>query len=213
MKLRLYNTAHSSPSYRVRIALALKGLDYAYVPIDLRARAHKADDYVGRNPQGLLPTLEVDGVALTQSSAIVEWLEETVPSPPLLPRDPLLRARARAIAALIATDITPLHSMRVSLAIRNEFGRGDEGLRAWVRRFLGDGFSAIEKLLGGLPGPYACHDQPTVADVFLVPAAHVAATSGFSIAPFARVASAVDTALAHPAFAAAHPSKQPDAPR
>lgn len=211
MKLRLFNTAASSPSYRVRIALGLKGLAYEYVPIDLKARAHKADAYLAVNPQGLLPTLEVDGVALTQSGAIIEWLDEAFPSPPLLPKDAMLRAKARAVAALIATDITPLHSMRVSLAVRNEFRRGDEGLRAWVHRFLDDGFAAIEKLLGGLPGPYACGDAPTVADIYLVPAVHVAATSGFAFEQFPRLTGARKHALTNPAFAAAHPAKQPDA--
>lgn len=211
MRLRLHNTAHSSPSYRVRIALALKGLDYEYVAVDLKTRAHKAESYVARNPQGLLPTLEVDGTPLTQSAAIIEWLEETCPTPPLLPEDPMMRARARAIAALIATDITPLHSMRVSLAIRNEFARGDEDLRAWVHRFLGDGFAAIEKLLTLLPGPYCCGDRPTIADVFLVPAVHVAATTGFAFEQFPRLAAARETAAKHPAFEAAHPARQPDA--
>jgi len=158
----------------------------------------------------LLPTLEVDGVALTQSGAIIEWLDETFPSPPLLPKDPMLRAKVRAIAALIATDITPLHSMRVSLAVRNEFGRGDEGLTAWTHRFIGDGFAAIEKMLENLPGPYACGDAPTIADIYLVPAVHVAATSRFPFEQFPRLAGAREHALKHPAFAAAHPAKQPD---
>ncbi len=211
MKLKLYNMAHSSPSYRVRIALALKGLEYEYVPVDVKGRAHKAADYLARNPQGLLPTLEVDGVALTQTGAIIEWLEETVPSPSLFPEDPLLRARVRAVASIIATDIAPMHSMRVSIAVRNEFAQGDDGLRRWVHRFIGDGFQAIETMLAALDGPYCCGDQPTVADIYLVPAVNMAKTVAFDVGKFARIASAAAHASTHPAFAAAHPSKQPDA--
>ena len=211
MKLTLYNTAHSGPSFRVRIALALKGLDYEYVPVDLKARGHKAAAYVARNPQGLLPTLEVDGVALTQSGAIVEWLDETFPAPPLFPRDALLRARVRAVAAIIATDIAPLHSMRVSIAVHKEFGQGDAGLKAWVHRFIGDGFRAIEALLTQLEGPYCCGGQPTVADIYLVPAVYVAKNAGFDVAAFPRLAAAAARASEHPAFVAAHSARQPDA--
>lgn len=211
MKLRLYNTAVSSPSYRVRIALGLKGLTYEYVAVDLKARAHKAAEYVALNPQGLLPTLEADGVALTQSGAIIEWLDETFPSPPLFPRDPVLRARVRAIASVVATDIAPLHSMRVSLAVRNDLAQGDEGLRAWVHRFMSDGLTAVEAMLKALPGPYACGDEPTVADIYLVPALRTAKSVGIEIASLPRVAASTAHAMEHPAFAAAHPSKQPDA--
>ena len=210
MKLRLYNTAHSSPSHRVRIALALKGLAYEYVPVDLKARAHKADAYLAVNRQGLLPTLEVDGVALTQSGAIIEWLDETFPSPPLLPSDPLLRARVRAVASIVATDIAPLHSMRVSLAVRNEFGQGDDGLRKWVHRFMSEGLAGVEAILATLPGPYACGDQPTLGDVYLVPSMRTANMTGVDMASLPRVAEATALAMAHPAFVAAAPARQPD---
>jgi maleylpyruvate isomerase len=211
VKLRLFNTAVSSPSYRVRIALGLKGLDYEYVPVDLKTRAHKAAAYVAVNPQGLLPTLEVDGVALTQSNAIIEWLEETFPKPSLFPADPLLRARVRAVAAIIATDIAPLHSMRVSLAVRNDFAQGDEGLRAWVHRFMSDGLTAVEAILRELPGPYACGETPSVADVYLVPSMRTAKTVGVDFAKLPRIVEATERASEHPAFAAADPSRQPDA--
>jgi maleylacetoacetate isomerase len=211
MKLTLYNMAHSSPSFRVRIALALKGLAYEYVPVDLKARGHKAADYLARNPQGLLPTLEVDGVALTQSGAIIEWLEETVPSPSWLPRDPVWRARCRAIAAIIATDIAPLHSMRVSLAVRNDLGQGDEGLKRWVHRFVNDGFQGVEGILTTLEGPYCCGEVPTVADIYLVPAVNMAKSVGVDVAKYPRVAAASAHAAAHAAFQAAHPKKQIDA--
>jgi maleylacetoacetate isomerase/maleylpyruvate isomerase len=211
VKLRLFNTAVSSPSYRVRIALGLKGLDYEYVPVDLKTRAHKAAAYLAINPQGLLPTLEVDGVALTQSSAIIEWLEETFPEPRLFPADPFLRARVRAVASIVATDIAPLHSMRVSLAVRNDFAQGDEGLRAWVHRFMSDGLTAVEAILQQLPGPYACGEAPGVADIYLVPSMRTAKAVGVDLANLPRVATATSRAMEHPAFAAARPSRQPDA--
>ena len=211
MKLRLYNTAVSSPSFRVRIALGLKGLSYEYMAVDLKKRAHKSPDYLALNPQGLLPTFEVDGVRLTQSAAIIEWLDEVFPAPPLYPRDPVLRAKVRAIASVVATDIAPLHTMRVSLAVRNDLGQGDEGLRAWVHRFMSDGLSAVETLLAEFSGPYACGDQPTAADFYLVPAMRTAKAVGVDFARLPRVAAATGHAMEQPAFAAAAPEKQPDA--
>lgn len=211
MKFRLYNTAASSPSFRVRIALGLKGLEYEYVSVDLKVRAHKAADYLAVNPQGLLPTLEVDGVRLTQSAAIIEWLDEAFPSPPFYPRDPLLRAKVRAIAAVVATDVTPLHTMRVSLAVRNDLGQGDAGLKAWVHRFITDGLTAIEAMLMEFSGPYACGEQPTVADIYLVPAMRTAKTVGIDFARIPRIFAATAHAMAQPVFAAAAPEKQPDA--
>lgn len=211
MKLRLFNTAVSSPSYRVRIALGLKGLAYEYVPVDLKTRAHKSPDYLALNPQGLLPTLEADGVRLTQSGAIIEWLDETLPAPPFYPRDPVLRAKVRAIALVVATDITPLHTMRVSLAVRNDLGQGDDGLRVWVHRFISDGLSAIEAMLAEFSGPYACGDQATVADIYLVPAMRTAKTVGVDFTRLPRIAATTAFAMEQPAFAVAAPEKQPDA--
>lgn len=209
MKLRLFNAARSSPSYRIRIALGLKGLPYEYVPVDIFAGAHKQADYLAVNPQGVLPALEADGVVLTQSNAILEWLEEAKPSPPLLPRDPVERARVRAVAALVATDITPLHSMRVSKAIAKDLGQGGDGLRAWTQRWVSEGFAAIEKLLSG-EGPFAFGPAPTMADVYIVPAVFVARGADLELARFPRIAALDAAAQSHPAFAAAHPAKQPD---
>ena len=211
MRLKLFNTAKSSPSHRVRIALALKGLDYEYVAVDLGKRAHKSAEYLALNPQGVLPLLVADGVPLAQTLAIVEWLEETVPEPPLLPRDPLLRAKARRIAAMIATDVTPLHSMRVSKAIVTDLGQKPEVLRGWTQRWIGEGFAAVESVVAAERGPFCLGDTPTIADVFLVPAVGIARMSGVDLGAFPRIA-AIDAAAAeHPAFVAAHPSRQPDA--
>ena len=211
MKLRLFNTANSSPSHRVRIALALKGVPYEYVPVDIRKMAHKEADYVARNPQGVLPTLEVDGVPLAQTIAIVEWLEETFPTPPLLPRDALARAKVRRVAAMIATDITPLHSMRVSKAIVTDLGQKPEILRSWSQRWIGEGFAAIERIVSGEGGTFCFGDAPTLADAFLIPAVHIGRVSGVDIDAFPRIASIDAKAREHAAFVAAHPSRQPDA--
>ena len=211
MKLRLFNTAHSSPSHRVRIALALKGLPYEYLAVDIRKMAHKGADYIELNPQGVLPTLEVDGVPLAQTLAIVEWLEEIFPSPPLLPRDSFERAKVRRVAAMVATDITPLHSMRVSKAIVADLGQSADAVRIWTQRWIGEGFAAIEKIIAGGAGTFSFGDEPTMADVFLVPAVHIAKTAGVDIDKFPRIFGVDRRAQSHPAFIAAHPSRQPDA--
>ena len=211
MKLRLFNTAHSSPSHRVRIALALKGLQYEYVAVDIRKRAHQAPEYAQLNPQRLLPMLEADGVPLAQTLAIVEWLNETVPSPPLLPADPFERANVRRVAAMVATDITPLHSMRVSKAIAFDFGQTGEVLRAWTQRWINQGFAAVESIITDNTGAFCFGDIPTMADVFLIPAVHIARISGVEVGAYPRIAAVERSAQDHPAFIAAHPSRQPDA--
>jgi maleylpyruvate isomerase len=211
MKLRLFNTANSSPSHRVRIALALKGVPYEYVAVDIRKMAQKGADYVALNPQAVLPTLEVDGVPLAQTLAIVEWLDETFPEPPLLPRDALARAKVRRVAAMIATDITPLHSMRVSKAIVADLGQKPEMLRGWTQRWIGEGFGAIEQIISGEGGTFCFGDTPTMADIFLIPAVHIAGVSGLEMEAFPRIASIDVRARAHPAFMDAHPSRQVDA--
>jgi maleylpyruvate isomerase len=211
MKLRLFNTANSSPSYRVRIALALKGVAYEYVAIDIRKMAQKSADYVALNPQGVLPTLEADGVPLTQTLAIIEWLEETFPTPPVLPGDAFARAKVRGVAALVATDITPLHSMRVSKAIVADLGQKPEVLGGWTQRWIREGFAAIETVIAEEHGTFCFGDAPTMADAFLIPAVHVAKLAGVDMSAFPHIAAIDANAREHPAFAAAHPSRQPDA--
>lgn len=211
MRLQLFNTAKSSPSHRVRIALALKGLDYEYVAVDLGKQAHKSADYLALNPQGVLPLLVADGAPLAQTLSIVEWLDEMFPQPPLLPGEPLLRAKARRIAAMIATDITPLHSMRVSKAIVTDLGQKPEALRSWTQRWIGEGFAAVESVIADDSGPFCIGHTPTIADVFLVPAITIARVSGVDLAAFPRIAAVDAAAATHPAFVAAHPSRQPDA--
>lgn len=195
----------------MRIALALKGLHYEYVAVDIRKSAHKTPDYLALNPQGVLPTLEVDGTPLAQTLAIVEWLEETFPTPALLPGDTLARAKVRRVAAMIATDITPLHSMRVSKAIVADLGQSPDAFRSWTQRWINQGFAALEQIIGCENGVFCFGDTATMADAFLVPAVHIARVSGVDVNAYPRIATVDALVQTHPAFIAAHPSRQPDA--
>ncbi len=203
----------SGTSHRTRIALHLKGLAFTHETVDLRAGAQRDAAYTDKNPQGLVPCLIVDGAALTQSPAILEWLEETHPNPPLLPRDLLGRARVRAIAAAVACDIHPLGNLRVLNYLRGELAQNESAVAAFARRWIEDGFAAIEKLLATGPGgPWAWGAAPSLADCHLVPQLY-AAQDRYGVALSPRLAEIAAMAEAHPAFIAAHPLNQPDAPR
>jgi maleylacetoacetate isomerase/maleylpyruvate isomerase len=171
--MRLYTYFRSSAAYRVRIALNLKGVAYESVAVHLvKGRdglpENRLPEYRAVNPQMRVPALRTDGGdILLQSPAILEWLEETHPSPPLLPRDPLLRARVRAIAAIICCDIHPLNNSSTLARLRQEFGADETKVNAWVAHWIKDGFTAIEDLI--TPGPYAFGPRPSLADVCLVP--------------------------------------------
>ena len=203
----------SGSSHRTRIALHLKGVAFTHETVDLRAGVQRGAAYTEKNPQGLVPCLIVDGAVLTQSPAILEWLEETYPDPPLLPRDPLERARVRAIAAAVACDIHPLGNLRVLNYLRGELGQDETAVAAFARRWIEDGFAATDKLLAAAPdGPWAWGAAPSLADCHLVPQLYAAQDRyGVTLSPrLAEIAAAAET---HPAFIAAHPLNQPDAPR
>jgi maleylpyruvate isomerase len=204
MTLVLHGYWRSSAAYRVRIALELKGLAYEQVSHDLRTGEQRAPDYLAKNPQGFVPALEVDGAVYGQSSAIIELLEELHPEPPLLPATPQDRARARAMAAVIACDIHPLNNLRVLKALR-AIGT-DEA--TWIARWIGEGFAALEPQI---VGPYAFGNAPGLVDCFLVPQTYNAERFGVDLSAYPRLTAAVAHARAHPAFAAAHPDRQPDA--
>jgi maleylpyruvate isomerase len=208
--MKLYNQCRSGPSYRVRIALALKSAPYEYIAVDLRAGAQRSGGFLAVNPQGLVPALEVEGRILTQSAAIIEWLDETRPDPPLFPADPWERAVVRGMAAVIGSDIQPLNNMRVQAYLRGELSLDEAQVGQWVHRWIGEGFAALEKLVDRHGAGWCFGDAPTVADIYLAPQAVMAARLGFDITPFARLSAVVDRCAAHPAFAAAHPSNQPD---
>ncbi len=210
--MRLHTFFRSSAAYRVRIALNLKGLAVEAVPVHLRRNEQQSAAFTRMNPQRFVPALEDGPAVLIQSLAILEYLEETHPEPPLLPRDPLGRARVRAIALAIACDIHPLNNLRVLRHLQTALGLDEPARDAWARHWIEEGFAAIETMLREGPAGTFCHgDTPTLADVCLVPQvanAHRVKTD-LSTYPIIRRIDATCRAL--PAFAAAAPENQPDA--
>ena len=166
----LHDYWRSSASYRVRIALNLKDIAYHTAPIDLLRQAHKSPDHLARHPQGLVPALEIDGLVLTQSLAIVEYLDETRTSPPLMPADPLGRQRVRALSHVIAMDIHPICNLSVASHVAMLTEAGDQAKADWMRHFIEPGLAAIERMLDHPSTGEFCHgDDPTMADCCLVP--------------------------------------------
>ena len=207
--LTLHGYWRSSAAYRVRIALNLKGLAYNQVTYDLRRKAEKAEPYAALNPQKLVPALQTDdGATLTQSPAILEWLEETHPRPALLPENPTDRARVRAMAALVTCDIHPVNNLRILNALRGDLGASDDQVNAWVARWIGDGFDALETLVDGR---FCLGDTPTLADACLVPQVYNARRFKIDLARWPKIDAAAQACEALPAFAAARPEAQPDA--
>jgi len=211
MPLTLHGYWRSGAAYRTRIALNLKGLAYEQRGIDLRTGAQRSDDFLRLNPQGMVPALEADGVVLTQSPAILEWLEETHPEPPLLPSGANDRAQVRAMAALIGCDIHPLNNLRVGKALREGFGADQAAVDAWAARWITSGFMALEALVTRHGAGWSFGDRPTLADCYLVPQLYSARRFNVPLEAFPRLLAVEATANAHPAVAAAHPDGQPDA--
>lgn len=207
----LHGYWRSGTSYRTRIALNLKGVEYRQAALDLRTGAQKSDAYLRLNPQGLVPALETDdGLVLTQSPAILEWLEETHPEPPLLPRDAAGRAQVRAMAAVIGCDIHPLNNLRVLKAVRG-LGADQAGVDAWAGQWIIDGFTALEALVVRHGEGWCFGGAPTLADCYLMPQLYSARRFNVDLAAFPRLLEIEARAEAHPAFIAALPEKQPDA--
>jgi len=204
----------SSAAWRCRIAFNLKGVaieDTRYV--HLRRLEQRGPDYLARNPQGLLPTLELDdGTALTQSLAIIEWLEETHPQPPLLPAEPVPRALVRGFAQAIACDIHPLQNLRVLEYLRKELGQTQAGIDAWCARWLGEGLDACEALAVRHRGGRFCFgNTPGLADICLVPQLASADRFGVDTSAMPRLREIGAACAKLPAFADAAPARQPDA--
>ncbi len=211
--MKLYNFFRSGTSHRLRIALNLKGLPTTYVPVDLRTEQHLKDEFKAINPQGLVPALEVDGQVLIQSPAIIEWLEETHPTPALLPAGAAERARVRALAAIVGCDIHPINNRRILEYLRKELGANDDAVNAWSGTWITAGFDAYEALLAAdtQRGEFSFGHTPTLADVYLIPQVESARRFKVDLSRWPLI-SAIDAACAKlDAFRLAAPSQQPDA--
>jgi maleylpyruvate isomerase len=212
--MKLYNYFRSGTSHRLRIALALKGLHPDYVPVDLLHGEQAGAAYRAVNPQGLVPALELDGQVLIQSPAIIEWLDEAYPEPPLLPREPLRRARVRALAAVVGCDMHPLNNRRVLEYLRGEFGCDGAAVDAWCGTWMGAGFDALDALLAADPsrGRFSFGDAPSVADVYLVPQLSTARRFHVDLQRWPRLLDIEAACLELQPFRDAAPAAQPDAP-
>lgn len=211
--LALYTYFRSSAAYRVRIALNLKGLDYESRFVHLLRGEQNRVEYLGLNPQGKIPALVDGDTVLTQSLAIIEYLEECHPKPPLLPYEPAERAFVRSVAQLIACDIHPLNNLRVQQYLRERFFADDVACHIWMRHWIEEGFAALEQRLRdhGANGHYCLGSQPTLADVCLIPQVFNAKRVACDLTPYPIIA-AIDAHCAGlPAFAKAAPESQPDA--
>lgn len=207
----LHGYFRSGTSYRTRIALNLKGLSYETRGIDLRAGAQKSDAYLALNPQGMVPALETPEGVLVQSPAILEWLEERHPRPPLLPDTAMDRATVRAMAAVIGCDIHPLNNLRVLKALRSQFEADQATVDAWAGRWITPGFEALETLVGRNGAGWSFGDTPGLVDCYLIPQIYSARRFNVPLEAFPRLLAIEAAAADHPAFIAAHPDGQPDA--
>jgi maleylacetoacetate isomerase len=212
--MKLIGYFRSSAAFRVRIALELKGLKVEHSFRHLRKGEQRAPDYVAINPQKLVPVLVLDsGEILTQSMAILEYLEETHPTPPLLPEDPIGRARVRSLALIPTADIHPIQNLRVMAYLREKYEQSEEGTFEWSRHWIETGFDAYEASVAkdSRTGAFSHGDQPSMADLCLVPQVFNAARFKVDMARYPTIQRLFDTCMKHPAFAAAQPSRQPDA--
>ena len=207
--MKLYTYFRSSAAYRVRIALNLKGVPYEPVAVNLLKREHTGEPYADVNPQRRVPALDTGEAVLVQSPAILEYLDEVYPEPPLLPVGALARARVRAVCALIACDIHPLNNLAPLSYIKHRFGQDQAAIDAWYVHWVEQGFEAIEQMIA--PGPFAFGARPSLADVYLVPQIFNARRFNAPLDAYPRIA-AVERACAElEAFRAAAPDRQPDA--
>lgn len=211
--MKLYTYYRSSAAYRVRIALNLKGLQHEDTFVHLRRQDQRGSDYLSVNPQGLVPTLIDDDTTIGQSMAILEYLEERYPEPPLMPLSPAGRARVRQLAMIVACDIHPIDNLKVLNFLTQDLGVSEDGRLRWYRHWVDEGFAALEAILANQPatGRYCHGDEPTVADICLVPQVYNAGRFDVSLEPYPTIRRINEACLALPAFADAAPEAQPDA--
>lgn len=210
--MKLYSYFRSSAAFRVRIALNLKKLDYEIAAIHLRRNDQSKPDYRGVNPQGLVPTVEDGGQTLIQSLAIIEYLDETYPDPPLLPKHPSDRARVRALADIVACDIHPINNLRVLRYLTHSLSRGEAEIAAWYNHWIAAGFQAFERLLAEdvRTGAFCHGDAPGLADVVLVPQVVNAERYQLDLDPYPTITRIYQSCMKLEPFVTAHPNNQPD---
>ena len=211
--MKLYGYFRSSAAFRVRIALNLKKLNYDNAFIHLRRGDQSGPEFLGVNPQGLVPALEIGEQLLTQSLAIIEYLDETHPEPPLLPRDAAGRARTRALAAIVACDIHPLNNLRVLRYLHRPLGHDEATVETWYNHWIAEGFRGLEQLLAGdaQTGSFCHGDAPGLADIVLVPqVVNAHRYQSFDLSPYPTILRIYETCCKLDAFAVAHPDRQPD---
>ncbi len=209
-KIVLYDYARSSAAYRVRIGLNLKGLDYERRTVNLLDSEQQGEAYRALNPQGLVPMLEVDGQRIIQSLAILVYLDQIVPEPPLMPRDPVDGAHVRALAMTIACDIHPLNNLRVLKYLSGPLGLDQAQRDGWYAHWISEGLTALEALAAPRAGDFLFGDQPGLADVCLIPQLFNARRFNVPVGDYPTLLRADDNASRLPAFAAAHPDAQED---
>lgn len=211
--MKLHTYFRSSAAFRVRIALNLKGLAYEPVHVHLAKGEHRRPEYASKYPQGLLPTLVSDDQALSQSLAIIEYLEETHPQPPLLPRSPAERARVRSLSLLVACEIHPLNNLRTLQYLKRNLGQNEEQVATWYRHWIADGLAKLEAELAGskATGRFSHGDSPSMADCCLAPQIFNAKRYDADLAAYPTVMRVFDECMKLAAFDRAQPAKQPDA--
>ncbi|WBU65646.1 maleylacetoacetate isomerase [Paracoccus aerodenitrificans] len=211
--MRFFGYFRSSSAYRCRIAFNLKNIQPEFVPVNLRDKDHRKADFLEMNPQGLVPVLDTGDARLSQSLAIIEWLEETHPAPALLPSDPAARAHVRAFAQIIACETHPLQNLRVLNYIKENYGQDQAGADEWCRKWIGDGLAACEAIAAAQKhgGGFTFGDTPGLADICLIPQLFSADRFGLETAAFPRLREIRAECDAMPEFSNAHPAKQPDA--
>lgn len=209
--MQLYSFFNSSTSYRVRIALALKGQSYDTHGVNLRSGQQRAAEYLDVNPSGVVPSLVDGDVSLSQSLAIIDYLDSRYPEPRLIPAAPVQRARVLEVSNAIACDIHPVNNLRILRYLKDELNIGEEARNAWYRHWVAEGLSGVDALLQRHgDGAYCFGDAPTMADCCLVPQVANALRMKCDLAAFTRVMAIYEHASAQPAFVAAEPARQPD---
>ncbi len=212
--MKLYNYWRSGTSYRVRIALALKEIEYEYIPINLRDAEQKNAAYLGLNPQGLVPSLELDnGTVITQSPAILDYLEEAFPNSPLLPSSPIDRAHVRAMAALIGCDVHPLNNLRILKYLKGELKQDQQGVDQWIARWIHEGFNALERLLESAHNRdgFCFGAAPGLAECYLLPQVYSAQRFNVDLSAYPLITEIEQKCMTLAAFQKAYPDKQMDA--